>query len=84
MKNYKGISEKYSPEEIAESFVFPGSTNKTHMQAQLEGFRAFRRNEVSKLTDKDKLINLLLQLRFQIEDYLQDNSSDRVRNFASS
>ena len=42
MKSYNNLTLKYSPKEIAESFVFPGSKNEKQRQQQLEAFREYR------------------------------------------
>lgn len=64
------MTQKYNEKEIAESFVFPGSKNKKQRLSQLEGFRAYRQKFYDSLTQEDRLEILLLQLKFQIEDYI--------------
>ncbi|HUX83666.1 MAG TPA: hypothetical protein VMV20_00405 [Chitinophagaceae bacterium] len=70
MKSLKKIEQEYTPEEIAESFVFPGSKAPGEREAMLEAFRQHRKKVSNKQSDKTKLISLLLQLKFMIEDYL--------------
>jgi plasmid maintenance system antidote protein VapI len=70
MNNYKELEKQYSPSELAESFVFPGATNEKQREGQLQAFREFRKGAAAKLTEKDKLILVLLQLKFQMEDYI--------------
>ncbi|HVX01507.1 MAG TPA: hypothetical protein VHA52_13880 [Candidatus Babeliaceae bacterium] len=74
MKSYNEIAKKYKPKEIAESFVFPGSKNKETRRKQIEAFREYRKQAEAGLSKKDKLISRLLQLKFQMEDYI--NSKD--------
>src|SRR5579862_9559218 len=69
MKSYKDLAKEYSPKEIAESFFFPGESNKKQREESLETFRKFRREAESKRSPKDKLVSRLLQLRFLMEDY---------------
>lgn len=38
MRSLKKIEQEYSPEEIAESFVFPGSKEPKKKEALLKGF----------------------------------------------
>jgi hypothetical protein len=67
----KKIFEKYTPEEIAEAFVFPVKlTAKQQLEAdtQLAEHRAKRRAE---MTEAEKLNFKLLQLKFQLEDYIR-------------
>ena len=73
MKSYKDLAQKYSPKEIAESFVFPGSKNEKQRQSQLEGFREYRQKIDESLTQKERLEIRLLQLKFQAEDGIGDN-----------
>ena len=70
MKSYKVLSQKYSAKEIAESFVFPKSKNEKHRQSQIEAFREYRQKIGDSLTQKDRMKIRLLQLKFQIEDYI--------------
>ncbi len=82
MKSYKDLAQKYSPKEIAESFVFPGSKNEKQRQSQLEGFREYRQKIDESLTQKDRLIILLLQLKFQIEDYVGSSEFSKTHTFS--
>ncbi|MCO5950711.1 hypothetical protein [Mucilaginibacter flavidus] len=66
----KKLFEQYSPEELAESFVFPVKlTAKQQREAseQLAKHRAKRRAE---MTEAEKLNLRLLQLKFRLEDYI--------------
>jgi plasmid maintenance system antidote protein VapI len=74
MKSYKEIEKKYTPEEIAESIVFPGTKDTKEREAILSEFRDFRKSISDKQSEKNKTIARLLQLKFLIEDYLQANS----------
>ncbi|OQP57066.1 hypothetical protein A3860_10895 [Niastella vici] len=73
MKSLKKIEATYTPAEIAQSFVFPGSKNSREREALLEAFREHRRKVSSKHSEKTKLISQLLQLKFKIEDHLKAN-----------
>jgi plasmid maintenance system antidote protein VapI len=77
MKSLKKIEQEYTPEEIAESFVFPGSKAPGEREAALEAFRQHRKNVSDKQSDKTKLISLLLQLKFLIEDYLKSEKFNK-------
>lgn len=81
MKSYKELTQKYSPQEIAESFVFPGRKNEKNRNTQIEAFREYRRKADSELTGRDRLIILLLQLKFEIEDYIQSEEFSKSQNF---
>lgn len=77
MKSYKEIEKKYTPEEIAESIVFPGTKNIKEREAILSEFRDLRKKITDKQSEKSKTISLLLQLKFLIEDYLEASSFNK-------
>jgi plasmid maintenance system antidote protein VapI len=77
MKSFKEIEKEYSPEEIAESIVFPGTKDPKGREAELSEFRKFRKKIADKQSEKSKLISQLLQLRFLIEDYLKTNTFNK-------
>ena len=79
MKSYKEIEKKYKPEEIAESFVFSGETK--GRSERLEAFQQFRSKANAKQSEKDKIIAQLLQLKFQIEDYIKSEAFDQSQHF---
>jgi plasmid maintenance system antidote protein VapI len=77
MKSFKEIEREYSPEEIAESIVFPGTKDPKGREAELSEFRKFRKKMADKQSEKSKLISQLLQLRFLIEDYLETETFNK-------
>ena len=81
MKSLRKIEKEYTPEEIAESFVFPGSKDVTEREALLEAFRQHRKKVSNKHSDKTKLISQLLQLKFLIEDYLKSEKLTKEYSF---
>lgn len=81
MRSHKDIQRKYTPKEIAESIVFPGSKNSDDQAALLKEFRKIRKEISERQTEIDKLISQLLQLRYQLEDYLESMSFNKEYNF---
>jgi len=77
MKSHKEIEKKYTPEEISESIVFSGAKDKKERKAMLSEFRDFRKKTSKAQTEESKIIALLLQLKFLIEDYLDTNSYNK-------
>ncbi len=71
MKSYKEIEKKHSPEEIAESLVFPGPKDLDKREEMLSAFREIRKQQKENQSEQSKLISQLLQLKFLIEDYLK-------------
>ena len=76
MKSLKDIEKEYTPEEIAESFVFSGPKGSKEREGLLEAFREHRRKTSDKHSEKTKLISQLLQLKYLIEDYIK---SDKLK-----
>lgn len=81
MKSLKKIEAAYTPEEIAESFVFPGSKNLKEREALLEAFRQHRSKVSNKHSERTKLISQLLQLKFLIVDYLKSEKLTKKYSF---
>ena len=77
MKSLKKIEQEYTPEEIAESFVFPGSKAPEDREAMLDAFRQHRKKISDRHSDKTKLISQLLQLKFLIEDYIKSDKFNK-------
>lgn len=69
MKSLKSIEKEYTPEEISESFVFPGPKDPKRRETLLETFRQHRKKVSEMQSAKTKLISQLLQLKFLIEDH---------------
>lgn len=79
MKHDKLTNQKYSPEEISEAIVFPGTKDKASREAVLSELRDFRQRISNKQTARNKKISQLLQLRFLLEDYV--NSGQYNKNY---
>ena len=74
----KKKGEKFDDTE--ESFVSPKLSKAERLEAERE-FSEFRRSNESKKSEKEKLLSKLLQLKFQIEDYLKSDVLDEQRSF---
>ena len=80
-KQTEMLFERYSPEELADSFVFPVKLTKKQRQeadAELNAVLAKRRNAQ---TPEFKQKARMLQLRFQLADYLKQMHYDSKKNF---
>jgi plasmid maintenance system antidote protein VapI len=77
MKSYKEIEKEFTPEEIAESIVFPGTKNQKERESVLAEFRKLRKKISNKQSKESKTISQLLQLKFLIEDYLKDDKFNK-------
>ncbi|TDW97438.1 hypothetical protein [Dinghuibacter silviterrae] len=81
MKSSKNIEKEYTPEEIAESFVFPGPKASPERDAMLEAFREHRKKVSEKQSERTKLIAQLLQLKYLIEDYIKSDHLSKEYTF---
>jgi plasmid maintenance system antidote protein VapI len=77
MKSLKNIEKEYTPEEIAESFVFPGPKDPKERESLMEAFRQHRKKVSDKQSERTKLISQLLQLKFLIEDYIKSEQFNK-------
>jgi len=78
----KKLLVAYTPEELAESFIFPvklAAKQKTEADIQLKEARAKTQSE---MTEKDRLVSMLLQFRFRLEDYLNNKGFDARLTFS--
>ena len=73
--------EKYSDKEIVEAFVLPQKlTKKQQAEASLQLAEA-RKKSIDKMTVAERLTANLLQLKFQVEDYLKTDEFDENKTF---
>jgi len=80
MKQTK-LNEKYTDKELAESFVFRNKITPTQ-KAESDMLLSEMRKEIQKsVTPKQQLLSRLLQLKYQIEDYLENSTYDNKRSF---
>ncbi len=78
---YNNLAEKFSAEEIAESYVFPIETSSSEQHVQEEEFIKMRMNRLEEMTEMDLLQADLIRLRFQIERYISSGKYDKSKNF---
>lgn len=80
-KEFDRLLEKYGAEELAGSFVFPAENSgrvEANSTKRLQEILAERR---ASLTPAKKQKMQLMQLRFQIEDYLKEKTFNRQKTF---
>ena len=71
--SYKKLLKQYTPEELAESFVFPVKYTAKQQEQANKDLAAARKISQAKMTEDDILKARLYQLRFQLEDYLKED-----------
>lgn len=80
MKNEK-LNKKYTDKELADSFVFRDELSSKEKKQSNDELREARNKLRSKVTSKQLLLASLLQLKYQIEDYLKNPNYDAKLSF---
>jgi hypothetical protein len=81
--NTKKILENIDAKEVSKSFVLPVKfTDEQQKKAAEQLSSARKRNQARKITN-DVLALKILQLRFQVEDYINSNEYNPKKNFAT-
>jgi DNA-binding transcriptional regulator YdaS (Cro superfamily) len=81
-KRYNNLLKKHGEHEVASNFIFPsGLTGKQKVEANTALTEALVKRRAG-MSEADKLNVKLLQLRFQIEDYLNDVRFDKNMSFS--
>ena len=78
---YKKLSKKHTPEELVDAFVFPVKLTAKQQKEAAKQLAAARKKTQAEMTDYDRLISRLYQLRFQLEDYLDSKTYNPELNF---
>lgn len=68
----KKLSTKHTPEQLAEAIVFPVTLTPTQKKEAAEQLAAARKKGQKEMTENDRLSLQLFQLKFQLEDYIQN------------
>lgn len=66
-------SIKYTPKEIAEAFVFPIKLTATQKKEAAKQLAIERKKGQEQMKESDRLSLQLSQLKFQLEDYIQNS-----------
>ena len=81
MKPYKDIEKKYTPEEIAESIVFPGTKNEGEREEVLSGFREFRKQIAAAIAGAAKVNTP--EFRKELDDAMRAVQRANTQEFRS-
>lgn len=77
----KHLTNKYTDQELAESFVFRNKLTPGQKAEAISELNAKRRELRQAATPKEMLLSRLLQLKYQMEDYLDNSDYDNARTF---
>jgi ribosomal protein S6 len=80
-KQYNALLAQHGAEELANSFVFPVKLTDRQKQKANENLQAALERKRAEMTTEEKLKFKLLQLRYQIEDYLNNKQFDNRKTF---
>jgi hypothetical protein len=73
--------KNHTPEELAEALVFPVALTPAQQKEAAKQLAAARKKTRQEITDNDKLALQLLQLKFQLEDYIENKEYDPEKHF---
>jgi hypothetical protein len=79
--SYKKLLKQYTPEELAESFVFPVKYTARQQKEADRALAEARQKSQAAMTEDQKMELDLYQLRFQLESYLNESYNPAL-NFA--
>lgn len=80
-KEFDHLLKKYGAEELAGSFVFPAENSGRDEANSTKGLQEILAERRASMTPAVKQKAQLMQLRFQIEDYLKENRFNRRKTF---
>jgi len=78
---YKKLSAKFSPEELAEGYVFPVDMSEAEQLALREEMRQVREARLRESSEKERIYADLVRLKLQIKDYIQTTHFDPELHF---
>ena len=81
-ERYKKLKEKYTDEEIAESFFIPADLTVEQRKAADEEMWAFRKKQLQSRTPQQKIYAGLLQICYQMKAYIESNLLDNEQSVA--
>jgi 5-hydroxyisourate hydrolase-like protein (transthyretin family) len=81
--SYKKLRKKFTPEELADAFVFPVKLTAKQKKEAAEQLAAARKRTQAEMTDETKFSLTAFHIRFQIEDYLENKVFDPELTFGS-
>lgn len=77
----KKLIEKNDPEELVKTFVLPAKLNKNEQKEAAEQLKQARQKLRSQASMQDILSLNLMQLKFQLEDYIKSDQYDPDKKF---
>lgn len=82
MKKTKNQRKKISYEELAEANIYPHGLTKAEKVMEDEAFLVYRKKRLLEMTENQKIVSRLMQLKFELEDYLASPGYNPSRSFS--
>jgi len=79
----KKHNSKYTPEDLAEAIAFPVSLSKMQKKTAAKQLAEARRKTQKDMSEVERMSLSILQLKFQLEDYIQNKMFDADKTFGS-
>ena len=67
--SYKKLSQKFTPKELAEAFVFPVKLSPKQQRVADQQLADARKKSLEKMTEEERLTGNLMGLKFRMEDF---------------
>lgn len=80
-KIYQELKEKYSDEEIVDAMVLPPSLTESEQLELAKEMKEIRFQKLRETTEEDRILADVMQLRFQIEDYVKNKAFSFNKTF---
>ena len=68
-----GKKKDYTNKELAEAHIYPNDLSEEDLKRAQEEFSSYRMNRTENMTQREKVLSRLLQLKYMMDDYLQSN-----------
>ena len=80
-KIYKKLREQYSENEIAESLMIPEDLTSEERKNLAAEMKAIRFQKLKETTEEEQILSDVMRLRFQIENYIQNQEFSFDKTF---
>lgn len=81
--NNTAITKKYTPSELAETFVFRNKLKAKEKAEADDALRTLREKAIANMSEGQKLTMNLLSLKYQMEDYIKATNYDAENTFGN-
>lgn len=83
-KLHKKLRKQYSDEKLAAGYLIPEELTEAEQLEAREEFRKLRFQRLQEITEEQRLMSGLMRLRFQLEDYLKQDTFSEQFDFGQT